>query len=108
MASFHVWSKGCVAPIHVRSKFADFAPHMGEHWRFALHKEGSNAHFAPRMERRHSFSDKKIAKIFHPPGCCEESVYSWEGGDIGPATTVGGVGLPWEGLLAHIPAGGHM
>ena len=33
MSPFNVRSKVCIAPIHVRSKFADFAPHM----------DGSNA-----------------------------------------------------------------
>ena len=64
MAPFHVGSKVCIAPIQVRSKFEDFAPHMdGSHADFTPHMEGSHADVALYIEWRHSFKDKKIAEI---------------------------------------------
>ena len=64
MATFHVRRKVCIAPIHVMSKVCNFAPHMdGSNADFALHMEGSHADFAPHLEQRHSFRDRKIAKI---------------------------------------------
>ena len=50
--------------LHVRSKFADFAPHMD--WSnadFALHIERSHADFAQHIERKQTFRDQKIAQI---------------------------------------------
>ena len=64
MASFHVRSKACIAPIHVRSKVRKFALYMdGSNADFAPHIEESHADFALHLEQRHSFRDQRIAKI---------------------------------------------
>ena len=64
MSPFQLRSKVCIALIHVRSKFADFAPHMdGNNADFAPHIEGSHADFDPLIEHRHSFRDQKIVYI---------------------------------------------
>ena len=55
MSLLHVWSKVCIAPIHVRSD--------GSNADCAWHIEVSHADFAPHNERRHSFSDQQIAQI---------------------------------------------
>ena len=48
------------ANIQVRSKFADFAPHIeGSNADFAPPIEGSHVDFALHMERIHSFRDQK-------------------------------------------------
>ena len=59
-----VRSKVCMAPIVMRSKYADFAPHIeGSNADFAPDMEGNNVDFTPHMERRHSFRDQKKTKI---------------------------------------------
>ena len=62
-----------MAPIHVRSKLADFAPHMdGSSADFAPHMEGSHADFAQQMEWKHRLRTKKKGKIANSANCFKE------------------------------------
>ena len=50
MCLLHVRSEVCIAPIPVRSKFVNFAPHMyGSNEDFAQYLEGTNADFASHL-----------------------------------------------------------
>ena len=54
----------CIAPINVRRKFVNFAPHMeGNHTDYLPHIERSHADFAWHIEWRQSFRDQQITKI---------------------------------------------
>ena len=61
VSPLHVRSKVFMAPFHVRSIGPFYV--WTKDCKFARHLEGSNADFAPHMQRRHSFRDKQIAKI---------------------------------------------
>ena len=72
MSPFDVWSKVCMALLHVRSNSVHcslpclerICSHMkGSNADFAPHMEQSNADFNQHMEQRHSFKEQKLLKI---------------------------------------------